>query len=503
MIHAPLLRLFTGAFARKIARAGLLATVVCSGCTVGPDFERPKAPALDRYTREALPAETASSDIPGGQKQTFSTKVELAHDWWTLFKSPALSGLIDRALKSSPDLEAAQAALKQADELVLAQVGGFYPTVSVGYAGGVNKASNTLSPPLSTNAHKYQLHTAQVTVGYVVDVFGGRRREVESLKAQAEAQRFQLEAAVVTLTSTIVTTAVQEASLRGQIEATRQLVDLAQKSVDLLRRQFQAGAVTRLDVAAQEAALAQIQQTLPPLELQLEQTRDLLSVLAGGLPGDPRLEKFDLESLHLPEELPLGLPSQLVERRPDVRAAEALLHSASAQVGVAFAARLPQFTLSASYGGTSTRFPQMFDPGNTFWMLVGSLSQTVFDGGTLFHQQMAAEAALGQEQALYRKAVLVAFQNVADSLYALRSDADRLRSAVLAERVSRETYDITLRQQQIGAVNYLSVLAAQQTYQQSVIARVQAQAARVSDTAALFQALGGGWWNRPEPANPQ
>jgi NodT family efflux transporter outer membrane factor (OMF) lipoprotein len=469
-----------------------------AGCTVGPDFERPAAPPAERYTREPLTGETAGSDSPGGQKQTFSPTAELSHQWWTLFRNPELSALIDRALRANPDLAAAQAALRQADELVQAQMGGFYPTVGVGYSPALYKSSATLSPPLSTSALKYQLHTAQVTVGYTVDVFGGRRRAVESLRAQAEAQRFQLEAAVLTLTSNLVATAIQQAALRGQIEATRELVGLATKSVELVRRQFQLGAVTRLEVAAQESALAQLQQSLPPLELQLEQNRDLLATLAGSLPGDSQAESFDLASIHLPEELPVSLPSKLVEQRPDVRAAEALLHSASAQVGVAVAARLPQVTLSASYGGMSTRFPNMFDPGNTFWSLVGSLTQTVFDGGTLLHQQRAAEAAMDQEQALYRKAVLVAFQNVADSLYALKSDAQRLGAAAVAERSAKETYEIIRRQQELGAVNYLAVLAAQQAYLQSVIARVQAQAARLSDTAALFQALGGGWWNRPE-----
>src|SRR5579862_2455516 len=340
------------------ARLVVLALLAAAGCTVGPDFERPAAPAAERLTREPLPPETAGADVPGGRKQVFSSTAELSHDWWTLFQNPALTALIDRALRASPDLVAAQAALRQADELVQAQIGGFYPTVGVGFSPGVYKASEALSPPLSTNAQKYQLHTAQVTVGYTVDLFGSRRRTVESLEAQAESQRFQLEAAVLTLTSNLVAAAVQQASLRAQIAATRELVDLASRSVELVRRQFQAGAVTRLEVAAQESALAQVRQTLPPLELQLEQNRDLIAALSGGLPGDPQAEVFELSSLRLPEELPLGVPSKLVEQRPDVRAAEALLHSASAQVGVAVAARLPQLTLSASYGGTSTRFPQ-------------------------------------------------------------------------------------------------------------------------------------------------
>jgi NodT family efflux transporter outer membrane factor (OMF) lipoprotein len=316
----------------------------------------------------------------------------------------------------------------------------------------------------------------------------------------AEAQRFQLEAAVVTLTANLVAAAVQEASLRAQIAATREIIAISTKSLELLRRQLAAGAVTGLDVAAQEAALAQLQQTLPPLQKQLEQNRDLLMALAGGFPGDPAAETFDLASLHLPRELPVSLPSKLVEQRPDVRAAEAQLHAACAQIGVAVAKRLPQFTIGGGYGGLSTHFTQMFDPGNTFWTVVASATQTLFDGGTLLHQQRAAEAAYDQAAALYRSTVITGFQNVADTLVALHADAESLKAAVASERAAKVTLDITQKQQQAGQVNYLALLAAQQAYQQALITRVQAQAGRLVDTAALFQALGGGWWNRPSPS---
>jgi NodT family efflux transporter outer membrane factor (OMF) lipoprotein len=491
-------------------RAALVVLALLGGCTVGPDFQRPTPPAQERYTREPLQAKTASaSAVAGGEEQKFVLNQDIAHDWWVLFKSPALSALIERALKASPTLAAARASLRQAKEMVLAQQGYYYPTLSAGFIPSYQKASATLAPPLNNNDLRYPLYTLQAMVSYTPDVFGGNRRTVESLEASAEAQRFMLEAAYVTLTTNLVGAAVQEASTRAQLDATRTIIGIATKSRDLLQLQLKAGAVTGLDVAAQEAALAQLQQTLPPLEKQLEQVRDLLNALAGAYSADPLKEKFELTDLHLPQELPVSLPSKLVDQRPDLRAAEAQLHAASAQIGIAVAKRLPQFSISAGYGGMATDIGKMFSPvagaigGNTFWSIVGSATQTIFDGGTLLHQQRAAEAGFDQAAANYQGTVLTAFQNVADTLYALQADAASLKAALTAEQATKVTLDITVRQEQAGQVNYLSLLQAQLAYQQALIARVQAQAARFSDTAALFQALGGGWWNRKEEPPPQ
>jgi NodT family efflux transporter outer membrane factor (OMF) lipoprotein len=486
--------------ASVLVRAAALALL--AGCGVGPDFHRPEAPTGARYTREPLPPQTASADVPGGEEQRFVLNQDIPGRWWTLFQSPALSALVEHALKANPTIQAAEAALRQARELVAAGQGAYYPTVQAGVAPSIQKASATLSPPLSTSALKYQLYTAQLTVGYTPDVFGGNRRLVESLGAQAEVQQFQLEAAALTLSSNVVAAAVQEASLRAQIAATKEIVDVATRSVELLRRQFQAGAVGRLDLAAQEAALAQVEQTLPPLNKQLEQTRNLLAALAGGFPADAPPQPFELASLRLPIELPVSLPSKLIEQRPDVRAGEAQLHAASAQIGVAVAHRLPQFAINASTGDIATHLSQMFTPGTAFWSLAAPVVQTIFDGGTLLHQQRAAEAAFDQAEAQYRSTVLVAFQNVADTLYSLKADAETLKAAVASERAAKVTLDITQKQLQLGAVNYLAVLSSQQAYQQALTTRVQAQAARLTDTAALFQALGGGWWNRGNEKAP-
>ena len=472
----------------------VLATVtLASGCAVGPDFHRPAPPSLVTYARPSLGDRTVSTDVPGGEEQRFVSGPALPYRWWTLFESPVLDTLLDKALGASPTLLAAEAALRQARELVLAQQGAFFPTIQAGFSPSYQKASAVLSPPLSTSQLTYDLYTTQGTLTYVPDVFGGTRRQVEALIGQANAQRFQLEAAYLTLTTSLVTAAIQEASVRAQIAAARELIDISARSLALSRRQFELGAVARLDVAAQEAALAQVQQTLPPLQKQLEQTRNLISALSGRFPSDAPEETFDLTTLHLPQELPWSLPSTLVERRPDVRVAEAQLHATSAQIGVALANRLPQFAITATAGGTSTSFSQMFANGNPFWSFVGNIAQTLFDGGTLRHRQRAAEAAFEQAAAQYRGTVISAFQNVADVLYSLQSDAETLKAAAAAEKATRASLDLTQTAQQLGAVNYVAVLTAQQAYGQALLARVQAQAARLSDTVALFLALGGGW----------
>ena len=299
-----------------------LLTFLLAGCAVGPDFQRPAAPKVDRYTSESSPAQTASVDVKGGEAQRLVQEMDIPGQWWTLFQSKPLSDLVEQAIKKNPDLESAQAALRVAWENVYAQQGALWPSISAGYDASRQKVPGQLGSPTASGAYTYSLHTAQVTVAYTPDVFGGTRRQIESLKAQADSQRFQLEAAYLTLTSNVVAAAIQEAGLRGQIEATRRIIDIDSHSLELLKRQYELGQVARADVVAQEAALSQAQATLPPLEKQLAQQRDLLSRLAGRFPSDALTEKFEISSLELPQELPVSLPSKLVEQRPDVRSAE-------------------------------------------------------------------------------------------------------------------------------------------------------------------------------------
>ena len=344
---------------------------------------------------------------------------------------------------------------------------------------------------MSSGTPLYNLFTPQVTVSYVPDIFGLNRRMVESLAAQAEASRFQLDATYLTLTANVVTAAIQEAQLRDQIAGTERVIALERESLDVLRRELDLGAVAEADVYAQDAALAQLESALPPLHKQLHQAHDQLAVLTGRLPADFKPPQLKFDQLTLPLDLPLGVPSRLVERRPDVRAAEAQLHAATAQVGVAIANMLPQITITGDIGSTAPVFAELFKPGTGFWSIGANASQTLFEGGTLIHRKRSADAALDQAGANYRLAVLTAFQNVADALHALDADADALKAASRAEQAAQKSLGVAHHQLELGSVAYLALVNAEQTYQQAEISLVQARASRYADTAALFQALGG------------
>lgn len=487
---------------RHSLKAALPAALLAlSGCAVGPDFSRPAAPPVTGYTAETLATQTASAPVAGGEAQRFIAASDIPNQWWTLYHSSSLNSLIELALKNNPNLQQAEAALRVAQENVAAQVGSYYPSVNANFTPTRQKqALGTVSSSAASGASLFNLHTAQLNISYVPDVFGGNRRQVESLQAQADSQRFQLEAAYITLTSNVVAAAVQEASLRAQIAATEAMVKIEQEQLDLFRRQLALGAVPEANVMAQVAALAQTKALLPPLQKQLAQQRDLLATLVGRFPSDAAPEKFELSDLQLPQELPLTLPSKLIEQRPDVRSAEEQLRAASAQIGVAKANMLPQFTFSANGGSMAYVVSQLFKSGNGFWTVAGGITQPLFEGGALLHKKRAAEAAYDQAAAQYRSAVLAAFQNVADTLQALGSDADALQAAAVAERASADSLAIAKRQVELGDISYVALLAAEQAYQQALTNLVQAQANRYADTAALFQALGGGWWNRAELA---
>jgi NodT family efflux transporter outer membrane factor (OMF) lipoprotein len=476
----------------------MLALLITAGCVVGPHYKRPAAPDVPGYT-PSLPTTTSSSpNVTGGEAQTFAQGRDIPGDWWTLFHSKPLNDLIERSLKNNPGLKSTQAALLVARENVLAQRGAYYPQVSGSFSATRAKTSNELSPVPNASIFQYSLFTPEVSVSYTPDVFGLNRRTVESLKAQEEQARFVVAATNITLSSNVAAAAIQEASLRAQIDATNELIKINTNMLDILHKQFDKGYVGRLDVAAQEAQLAQIAATLPPLLKQLAQQRDLLAVLSGGFPNEDLIEKFELSSLKLPLELPLSLPSKFVEQRPDVLQAEENLHSASALIGVARANRLPSFNLTGDIGSMALTFGNIFSAGNGFRDVGASVTQPILQGGTLMHKERAARAAYVQADEQYRSTVLTAFQNVADTLHALEQDADGLKAAVAARDAAKVTLDLTTRQMQVGYVSYLALLSAEQSYQQAVINLVQAQSNRYSDTAALFQALGGGWWNRSD-----
>jgi|HubBroStandDraft_1064217.scaffolds.fasta_scaffold05816_3 NodT family efflux transporter outer membrane factor (OMF) lipoprotein len=496
---------------RRGVALALAVVAALPGCAVGPNFHRPNAPADAGFTTTPLPQATASAAVAGGDAQHFVSAEDVAFRWWQAFDSAALNSLVEEALRANPTVPAAQAALRQAQELVYAQRGYFYPSVAADYAferqkvsgntattsaPGVQGNGQNLVPPGPAQPLTYNYHTAELTVGYTPDVFGSNRRKVESLEAQAQMQRFELEATYVTLAANVVAAAIQEASTRAQLAATRQIIDCNEKSLQVLRDKYEEGYAGRIEVAAQEAQLAQAQALLPPLHKQFEQTRDLLRALVGKLPNQELEQTFELSSLSLPRDLPLSVPSRLIEQRPDVRAAQEQLRSANAQVGVALAAMLPEFSITGAVGGGANEFPWMFREGGPFWNLIAGVTQPLFAGGTLLHSKRAADQALLEAAAQYQQTVLTAYQNVADTLHAMLADADELAAADAAERAAKVTLDLTHEQMHNGFTDYLADLAAEITYQQTLLARVQAQSTRFGDTAALYQALGGGWWNR-------
>ena len=481
---------------RSVAAFPLL---LVAGCAVGPNFKKPAAPDVTGYTVAPLVSTSSTKNVVGGEAQRFVEGLDIPGAWWTLFHSKPLNQLIEQSLTNNPDLKAAQAALSVARENVLAQRGAFFPSVAGSFSATRQQdPPASLAPVPSSNASLYNLFTPQVSVSYVPDVFGLNRRTLESVQAQEQGVRFQMIAAYTTLTANVVVTAIEEASLEMQIEATRQLIDLNSNMVQILRYQLAKGYASGLDLAAQESQLAQTVATLPPLLKQLAQLHDLLAVLAGRFPNQSPAEKFKLASLQLPVELPVSLPSQLVAQRPDVLQAEANLHAASAQIGIATANRLPNIELTANAGSTALSFDKLFSSGTGIWGLGAGATAPLFQGGTLLHQQRAAKAAYVQAAEQYRSTVLTAFQNVADTLTALQQDAEGLKAAAAAVEAAKVTLDLSQRQMQAGYAGYLALLSAEQTYQQARINLVQAQSNRYADTAALFQALGGGWWHRAD-----
>jgi NodT family efflux transporter outer membrane factor (OMF) lipoprotein len=486
----------------------LTVPLAASACAVGPNYHQPAAPAIASYTPAPLPASTPPA---GGEAQDFVSGADISGQWWSLFHSRELNLLIDTALANNPTLAASQQTLIEAEENERAEEGSFFPSLSgnfqgertrisaaelasEGDTGAANSAAVTVPP--------FALYNASLSVSYDPDVFGGVRRQVESLRAQADYQQYELEAAYLTLTANIVTAAVTEASYKAQIDATNQIIAAEQRQLAILNNQVALGGVPKANVLSEQATLSATQAQLPPLQAELAQTRNQLADYVGAFPANFHQDYFTLASLHLPPDVPVSLPSALVDQRPDIQAAAAQLHEASAEVGVATANMLPQISLTGDVGHEALNTATLFTPQTLLWSLVGGVTQPIFEGGELNAKRKAAVAALRAAGAQYQSTVLAAFQNVADALQALQYDAATLQAAQLAEQESAKSLAVTQDQYQLGGQPFTAVLTAQTTYQNAVISRVKAQAARLSDTAALFQALGGGWWHRQDVSPP-
>ena len=476
----------------SLAIPAAAAAMLMAGCAVGPDFRTPDAPADARYTTGPQPSQMASQGYP---TQTIEAS-DVPAQWWTLFGSPKLDDTVRIALANSPTLTQARARLREAQENLNARTGATqFPQVDAKLSATRQQVDLTsVGITQFPSPGPFTLYNASVQVSYALDLFGGQRRELEGLRAAVDYQRYELEAARLSLAANVTTTAIREAGLRAQLADTVAIAEAQQRQLGIMQERLKAGGVARVDVQRQQAELAQTQALIPGLSQQVDAARHQLAVYTGQTPASAQLPEFRLEDLHLPESLPVSLPSELARRRPDIRAAEALLHQASADIGVATANLYPQITLTASGGTQEMRLRDMFSSMNV-WSLAAGVVQPIFHGGELRAQKRAKEAAYEQSLGAYQQAVLQGLQNVADSLRALDADAGTLQARADNARQTRDTLAIVSEQYRLGGVSQFTVIDAERQARQAALDLSQARAARLADSAALMQALGGGWWS--------
>jgi len=503
-----------GIISKRIA--GALVGVLVGGCALGPDFNTPDAPKVEQYS-SALENSSGNRTADGPELKRGE---QIPEQWWRVYGSTELNRLIRQGMQQSPTLAAARATLRAAQEDYASQSGTIlYPSVDASVRSDRQKLSGASFG--QNGDFIYSLHTASVSVSYAFDPFGSGRRYLESLRAQVDYQGFQMEAANLTLAANIVTTAISEASLRGQWQAASDIVKNRRAQLKIVERQSAIGVVTEADVLSQRTALAQAETALPPLEKQLAQTQHQLSVLVGRFPGEragskhaqlahqknsdgkPAMPAFELAGLHLPASLPVSLPSELVHQRPDIRAAEAQLHQASALIGLATANMYPSLQITAGFGRQAVQFSNLLTgPASSIWSIGSNVLHPLFHGGELSAKRRQALASFDAARAQYQQTVLLAFRDVADVLLALQSDARGLKLQLKAESLARQTQDLVQHQFDLGAASFLTLLNAQQQYRQTHIGVVQARATLLADSAALFQSMGGGWWQRDNAYRP-
>ena len=479
---------------KLLAEAAIALLVLCliAGCNVGPKYNPPTAPAVTGYTPLPLPAATASSAGPAGVAQRFDSAASISAQWWTLFHSPELNSMMEQALANSPTLAQATARLREAQEELNARTGATkYPTVT-GNASVEGEQLNLAAYGIPfPNPSPFALLNGSVAVSYALDIFGANRRAIEGLGANRDYENWQLEGARLMLAGNVVSAALRQAQLRKEIEVSRQLLAVEQRELAITEARNRAGGTSDADVESKKTTVAQTQATIPPLQVQLDVVDHQLAVLMGKSPAEARIPELSLDALQLPQELPLSLPSALVRQRPDIRAAESLMHQASANVGVATANLYPQIVLSGSGGGTGTSFIS----GGDVWNVASSLTQPIYNGGALRAEKRKAEAAYQEANSVYRQTVLEAFGQVADTLTAIDHDAQTLKARSDVAADADTSYRIAQGRYQAGGISELILLEAERQRLQTELDRTSAAGARYADSATLFQALGGGWWN--------
>lgn len=478
--------------------APALLTCLLVACTVGPHYHPPAPPAVATYAPAPQPLDIVSSPGPAGAAQRFNSSADVPAQWWTLFHSPELDRLVREALANSPTLAQATARLDQAQEEANARTGATkYPTVNANVSvqrEQVNLATFGVPFP---NPPPFSLLNGSVAVSYALDLFGANRRLIEALNAQVEYQHWQLQGARLMLAGNVVSAAIRQAQLRSQLDITRQMLELQMEQLDITERRVEAGGLPKYEVNRQRTAAEQTRATIPPLEQQLAVVNHQLAVLIGKAPAEAAIESVSLDNLQLPNELPLSLPSSLVRQRPDIRAAEALMHQASANVGVATANLYPQIVLSGSLGGIGTSF----NAGSDVWNIGASLAQPIFNGGALRAEKRKAVDAYQEAGGAYQQTLLQAFLEVANALRAIEHDAQTLQARTEAAAQAEVTYQIASQRYSAGGISQLALLDAQRQYVQAMLDRTSSAASRYADSATLFQALGGGWWNETQASH--
>lgn len=477
----------------------LVVLTLTTACTVGPRFHSPAPSTVGTYTAEPQPSSTVSSPGPAGAAQHLNPSMDIPAQWWTLFQSPELDRLVREALANSPTLAQTTARLKEAQEESNARTGATrYPNVSASLSVQREQVDlATFGVPFPSPS-PFNLLKGSVAVSYALDLFGANRRLIEGLNAHVEYQSWQLQGARLMLAGNVVSASIRQAQLREQIGITRQMLEVQQRELTITTQRVQAGGLPQYEINRQRTLVEQTRASIPPLEQQLDVVNHQLAVLIGKPPAEAHIESITLDSLHLPEELPESLPSSLVRQRPDLRAAESLLHQASANVGVATANLYPQITLSASGGGIGTSFNE----GGPVWSFGASLAQPIFNGGALRAEKRKAVAAYDEAGAAYQQVVLEAFREVADSLRAIDHDAQALQASTEAANQAEITYRIASQRFDAGGISQLSLLDSQRQQLRTMLDRTTSAANRYSDSASLFQALGGGWWNEAQPGAP-
>jgi len=474
--------------------AAAVVSALLAGCTVGPHYRPPAPPTVGTFTPAPQPSQTVSSVGLGGAAQHLNPAKDVSAQWWTLFHSPELDNLVREALANSPTLVQAAARLKQAQEESNARTGATkYPTVNANVSAQREQIDLATFGVPFPSPPPFSLLNGSVAVSYALDLFGANRRLIEGLNAQVEYQRWQLQAARLMLAGNVVSAAIRQAQLGSQIEITRQMLELQQQQLSITEERVRAGGLPQYEINRQRTLVEQTRAAIPPLEQQVASVNHQLAVLIGKPPAEAQIPTIRLDSLQLPNELPLSLPSSLVRQRPDIRASELLLHQASANVGVATASLYPQIVLSGSVGGIGTSFTK----GADVWNVGASLAQPIFNGGALRAEKRKSLAAYEEASSTYQQTVLQSFREVADALRAIENDAETLQARTEAATQAEVTYQIASQRYSAGGVSQLALLDAQRQHLQTTLDRTTSAASRYTDSATLLQALGGGWWEKP------